>query len=72
MIVLLDEYKILYFLLLLLLTIFMIIHSKYVKPALARGSRLLTVEATGQVLTLPSPKSVPWPVILKSLTALSD
>jgi len=42
---------------LLLLTIFMIIHIKYVTPALAR--ELMTVEALGQVLTLPSPESFP-------------
>jgi len=45
------------FLMLLLLTIFMIIHIKYVTPALAR--ELMTVEALGQVLTLPSPESFP-------------
>ena len=37
----------------------MIIHIKYVKPTPTKGSRLMTMEAPGQVLTLPSPKSGP-------------
>jgi len=41
----------------LLLTIF--IHIYIVKPALTRGLKLMTVEATGQVPTLTSPKSGP-------------
>jgi len=54
-----DECKILGFLILLLWTIFMAIHIKYVKAALTKGSRLMTVEAFGRVPTLPSPKSGP-------------
>jgi len=41
----------------LLLTIFINIY--IVKPALTRGLKLMTVEATGQVPTLTSPKSGP-------------
>jgi len=45
--------------LIVLLTIFMIIHIKYVKPALTRGLTVHDLEAPGQVPTSPSPKSDP-------------
>ena len=43
------------------LTIFVIIHTKYAKPAFTRDSRLVTVDAPRQVPFLPSPKSGPGP-----------
>ena len=47
------------FLIVLLLTISVMIHNKFVKILFTKGSRLMTVETPGQVPTLLFPKSGP-------------